>query len=76
MSADDLRKLLNAVPFRPFTVYLPSENAFIVPHPDFALLTPNGRTMVVAQEQTSAVDLLDVPFITRIEVAPEHAAES
>jgi hypothetical protein len=76
MSADDLRSLLNAVPFRPFTVYLPSDKAFRIPHPDFALVTPKGRTMVVAQEQSDVVDILDVPLITRVEVQAEHAAES
>jgi len=76
MSADDLRNLLNAVPFRPFTVFLPSEKAFRIPHPDFALVTPRGRTMVVAQEQSDAVDILDVPLITRVEVQAGRGAES
>ena len=76
MSADELRRLLNAVPFRPFTVYLPSDKPFKIPHPDFALVTPNGRTMIVAQEQSDAVDILDLPLITRLEVEPPRAAES
>jgi hypothetical protein len=76
MSADELRRLLNAVPFRPFTVSLPSDKPFRIPHPDFALVTPNGRTMIVAQEQSDAVDILDVPLITRLEVEAQRAAES
>ncbi len=75
MSADELRRLLGAVPFRPFTVYLPSEKAFRIPHSDFALLTPNGRTFIVSQEQSDAVDILDVPLITRVEVEAERGAE-
>jgi hypothetical protein len=76
MSVDELKRLLNAVPFRPFTVYLPSDTSFRIPHPDFALLTPNGRTMVVAHDQSDAVDILDVPLITRVNVEAERGADS
>ncbi len=76
MSVDELKRLLNAVPFRPFTVYLPSDTHFQVPHPDFALLTPNGRTMVVAHQQSDAVDILDVPLITRVKVEAERGAQT
>jgi len=75
MSANELRRLLNAVPFRPFTVLLPSDKPFKIPHPDFALVTPNGRTLIVAQEQSDAVDILDVPLITRVNVEAERGAE-
>jgi hypothetical protein len=75
MSADELRRLLGAVPFRPFTVYLPSERAFRVPHSDFASLAPNGRTLIIWLQQSSAFDILDVPLITRVEVEAERGAE-
>jgi hypothetical protein len=39
-----------------------------VPHQDFALLTPKGRTLIVAQNEKDAVDLLDVALIARVEV--------
>jgi hypothetical protein len=66
--ADEIRRLLQASPFRPFTVFLPGEEAFAVPHQDFALLTPKGRTLIVAQNEKDAVDLLDVALIARVEV--------
>jgi hypothetical protein len=75
MSADELRRLLNAVPFRPFTVYLPSEKTFSVPHSDFASLAPNGRTLIIWLQNSGAFDILDVPLITRLEVEAEHGAE-
>jgi hypothetical protein len=75
MSADELRKLLHAVPFRPFTLYLPSEKAFKVLHSDFASLAPNGRTMVVWQDESAPMDILNVPLITRVEVEAERGAE-
>jgi hypothetical protein len=68
MRADEIRPLLHATPFRPFTVFLPSEKPFPVPHQDFAILTPKGRTMIVAQSDKEAVDLLDVALIARVEV--------
>ena len=50
-----------------------SEKSFHVPHPDFAFLTPNGKMLIVARTESTAVDLLDVPLIARIEV-PEKPA--
>ena len=68
MSADELRGLLHAVPFKPFTVYMANDHVFEIPHPDFALLTPKGRTLVVASNEDKGVDILDVPLIARMEV--------
>jgi len=76
MSADELRKLLNARPFRPFTVFMPNDKSFRIPHSEFALITPNGRTMVVSESNSDAVDILDVPLIARIEVEAAQPRDS
>ena len=68
MSADELRDLLNAVPFRPFTVCLERDRAFRIADPEFALVTPEGQTLVVAQDLSDAVEILDVALITRVEM--------
>ena len=68
MHGDEIRQLLNASPFRPFTIYLAGEKSFAVPHQGFAWLTPSGRTLVVALSEKEAVDLLDVALIARVEV--------
>ena len=68
MQADELKQLLHASPFRPFTLFMPSEKSFHVPHEDFAWLTPNGRTFIVAVADKEAVDHLSVAMITRVEV--------
>jgi len=68
MRPDELKQLLHASPFRPFTVFLPSEKPFAVLHQDFAWLTPRGKTLVVAVADKEAVDLLDVAMIARVEV--------
>ena len=72
MYADGIRQLLQATPFRPFTVYLASEKSFAVPHQDFAWMTPRGRTLVVALNDKEAVDLLDVALIARVEVEEKN----
>jgi hypothetical protein len=68
MNADELKQLLHATPFRPFTVYLASDKAFPIRHPDFAALTPKGRTLIVMHAEDEAFDILDVPLIARVEV--------
>lgn len=76
MHADAIKQLLHASPFRPFTIYLASEKSFVVPHQDFAWLTPKGRTLVVALNDKEAVDLLDVALIARVEVQEKNASGS
>ena len=74
MNADELKHLLHATPFRPFTVYLASEKAFPIPHADFAALTPKGRTLIVMHPDDEAFEILDVPLIARVEVhGAKHA---
>lgn len=68
MNAAELKQLLHATPFRPFTVFLVSEKAFVVPHVDFAALSPTGRTLIVFRKEDGAFDILDVPLIARLEV--------
>ena len=76
MHADEIRQLLHASPFRPFIVYLASDKSFLVPHEDFALLTPKGRTLIVSYSDKEAVELLDVALIARVEVQAPKASGS
>ena len=68
MSADELRNLLNAVPFRPFTVCLECDRAFRITDPEFVMLTPEAQTLVVSQDLSDAVEVLDVALISRVEI--------
>ena len=76
MKADEIRVLLKATPFRPFTVYLAGEKSFQVPHMDFASLSPSGRTMIVFYHDKEAFEILDVPLIARIHVQEPTASGS
>ncbi len=73
MRVEELRTLLKARPFRPFTVYATDGTAIPVWHPDFALLSPDGRTLWVYQRDYSC-DLLDVMLIPRFSLAAPDSA--
>jgi len=69
MTVEKLRNLLNASPFRPFSVHVPSGHAVSVPARDFAAVSPSGRTLVVLGENESET-VLDIMLIERVELQP------
>lgn len=70
MSPNELKRLLDSRPFKPFTVFLPQGIEFEVPHREFAWLTPTGRTLIMGKANEDGVDMLEVPLITRVQVSP------
>jgi hypothetical protein len=70
MAPNELKTLLQSRPFKPFTVFLPNGAGFEIPHPEFAWLTPTGRTLIVGKAKEDGVDMLEVPLITRVQVNP------
>lgn len=76
MTAAELKQLLHASPFRPFTAYLPGDRPFLIKQTGFAALSPTGHTLIVFHSDDDAFDILDVPLIARLEVhAPESSAQ-
>ena len=73
MTAEQLRAIREANPFRPFTIHLADGGALPVPHRDFVSQSPGGRTIIVyrSDESFSIVDLL---LVTELEV--QNSAES
>jgi hypothetical protein len=68
MTSKQIKELLDATPFIPFTVHVAAEQkAYEVPHPDFAMLTHKGGVLIVARTDADAAHLISVPLITRIE---------
>ncbi len=59
--------MFEAMPFRPFKVYLADGRAVPVPHQDYALLSPTGRTLIVYQDDES-FQILDLMLATGVEV--------
>ncbi|MEL6330419.1 MAG: hypothetical protein AAFR38_12235 [Planctomycetota bacterium] len=73
MTADAIKKLLSAQPFRPFRVRLASGKEVPIPHPELVNFSPGGRTMVVwrPDESDESFDMLDVLLIESAEPIDE-----
>ena len=75
MTIEQLRHVLRAAPFQPFTIHLADGRQIRVPHPDFVAQSPSGRTVIVyhADETFSIIDLL---LVTELKVHNGAAAGS
>jgi hypothetical protein len=58
---DEIRKLYNAAPFKPFEIVLTNGQHVPVEHPEFMALSPTGRTIVVFEPDGHLT--IDVPLI-------------
>ena len=60
MKAETLRRLIEATPFRPFSINLADGRALAVPHRDFISPSPNYRRLTVwhADDSADFVDLM------------------
>lgn len=71
MSFDELRDLVHAAPFQPFTMYLSDGRKVRVPHPDFIALSGDRRTAIVTRASRSeqpSFNIIAVPLVTQLEV--------
>ena len=71
MTTNEIRKLLRAQPFQPFTLHLADGRSFPVPHPELMLAAPGMRIVVVAHEKT--YDLVDLLLVTSVELKSSAA---
>lgn len=67
MTSTQIKELLHATPFTPFRVHVAEQKEFEIPHPDFAMLTQNGQTLVVNAKTGDFAHIISVPLISRIE---------
>jgi hypothetical protein len=67
MTAEQLRTMREANPFRPFIIHLADGRTFHVPHRDFISQTPGGRTIIVYQGN-EAFSIVDLFLVTELEV--------
>jgi len=74
MSPKQIKELLHATPFTPFRVHVAEQKEFEIPHPDFAMLTQNGQTLVVNAKTGDFVHIISVPLISRIETKETRSA--
>jgi hypothetical protein len=76
MTADQLRALRDANPFRPFTIRLADGQTHNVPHRDFVSQSPGGRIAIVYRPDDS-FSIIDLYLVTELEVqAPTDAGTS
>ena len=73
MKAETIKEALSKQPFEPFTVRMGSGDVIPVRHPEFAFLTPSGRTLYVvlvgadAPEGDEYTKILDTILIEAID---------
>lgn len=67
MTAESIKEYLRASPFVPFTVRVPDYPPMRVPHPDFAYVTPRGKTVHVFVENGEGFRILDIALISVLE---------
>jgi hypothetical protein len=67
MTAQEFRSVFEALPFRPFTVYLADGREVTVRHQEYALLSPTGRTLIVYEDDDS-FQVLDLMLATGVQV--------
>ena len=70
MTVEQLKSVMHAQPFRPFTIHMGDGRAFLVKHPDFIARSPTGRTVIVYGDD-EAHSILDMLLVTEIEVHPQ-----
>jgi hypothetical protein len=76
MNTDALRGLIKAQPFRPFRLYLADGQAVDVVHHDFALLSGNGRSLVVsAPRRDSDIRIISPMLIVSTRYLDELGAD-
>ena len=71
MTIEQLRKLHQARPFRPFTIHLADSRSVYVSHNEFLAHSPSGRTMVVYQPDESS-EIIDLLLVTSLAVAGQN----
>jgi hypothetical protein len=62
VTVEQIRKAYEAKPFRPFTLRTGGGREYHVPHPEFMLITPPGRTIIVV-DRNGAAELIDLLLV-------------
>ncbi len=74
MTIEQVRRLYEAQPFRPFTLHLADGREIPVLHREFMASAPSGRTVMVYQPDDS-FDIIDLLLVTALEVKAGNGVE-
>ena len=69
MTAQQLRAIHQARPFRPFTIVMGDGAEHHVGHPEFLSMSPSGRIAVVHRSD-EAISILDLLLMTELRIEP------
>jgi hypothetical protein len=69
-----IREVVKAQPFRPFTLRLADGRSYTVTHPEFAMMAPSGMELVFVGDD-EAIHMIYVPLIVEIEFAGVRASQ-
>jgi hypothetical protein len=73
MTAEQLRAMREAQPFKPFIIHLADGRSLPVSHRDFVSQSPSGRTIIVYKSD-EAFNIVDLYLVTDLEV--QESAET
>jgi hypothetical protein len=70
---EQVRNVMHAVPFQPFTVHLVDGRRYLVKHPDFIAIptTPRGRDLTVHDDD--GPHLIDLNLVVELHAEPAAA---
>ena len=72
MSPGEIRSAVTARPFRPFTIYLAGQRAFHVPHPEYVVIHPKGRWVMLVHDD-GGYEIAEMLLVTGIHVTPRRS---
>lgn len=75
MTAEQVRAMREANPFRPFTIHLADGRRLAIPHRDFVSQSPGGRTIIVYRAD-EAFSVIDLYWVTELEVGVPEELDS
>ena len=75
MTIEQLKKMHQAQPFKPFDIHLADGRSIPVNHPEFLSQSPSGRTIGVAVEE-DAIEIIDLLLVTSLKPRANGAARS
>lgn len=67
MTSEQLKATLRQQPFQPFTIRMVDGRAFHVPHPEWVIVSPSGRTAILF-EQDDSHSVLDLMLMNELKV--------
>ncbi len=73
MTVEQVRRLYDARPFKPFIIHLADGREIAVRHREYIAISPQGRTFVAYQPDGTA-NIIDLYRVTDLEIRPEGAA--